>query len=89
MTRISKRAREEAADLCAIMATSRQSFQEDLGVIQMSVGDVAAVVGASNSAADLADLAFLASEIPDTSDTNYRVEWWAEADAMLREGWSP
>lgn len=88
--KISKRTRRDAADLCAMMATIRQAALEGIrgAVTDISMGEVAELVGASDKVQELADHAFIDSEYDTDTDTDRAVAWWAEADAMIRDGWS-
>jgi hypothetical protein len=70
---ISKRVRDEAAMLCALMASSNAEPCNVLGVDPF--------LGAS---ANLAREAYWA-----TPRQSPRRAEWAEAEAMLRTGWSP
>lgn len=100
---ISKRTREQAAMLCALMASSnRQTEGEFLvdfeqpfctAVHQQNFGEACAVCRvdchANGAAADLARLAYWNVSLPlECSDDMCRKEW-AEAESLLRTGWSP
>ena len=86
---ISKRVRDEAAMLCALMASSNADaingeflidFDDPLPPIHQVLG-VDPFLGAS---ANLAREAYWA-----TPRQSPRRAEWAEAEAMLRTGWSP
>jgi hypothetical protein len=83
MAKYSKKIREEAAVACAIMATLRAS-DINMGVILQDL--------AEGGAAVLAYYAFVRSEIDDEliAPGHVRIAaFYAEAEAMIREGWYP
>ena len=89
--RISKRTRRDAADLCVMMAVVRQAVLDGVvGALALRDFDVMSrAAGATDDVIALADAAFFESETPMDDDTPAPVSWWAEADAMIRTGWSP
>lgn len=86
--RIPKKVREEAAMLCAVLASDRRAYTKWVAF------DVHEAVGASPAAVDLADRAFICvsqPHLPDWlgRDASIAMEFYAEAEAMLRTGWCP
>jgi hypothetical protein len=78
--RITKRVREEAGRICSQMAclrAARDSYQ--------SAGPIAIRLGACTAEERVAWLAFEATE----TGVNDLPDHWAEAEALLRCGWTP
>ncbi len=76
MKKISKKVREDAALICSILASNDGAWSDDLAE-DMEI---------SREAADLVEEAF--------DYVTRRVEWWtmhsdAEAESLIRTGWSP
>lgn len=78
--KISKRVREEAALICAIAASNDWVWE----------GGDPCEQGASRAAVDLAIKVSDVSRVARRAVADYDVSApWAEAEAMLRTGWSP
>lgn len=100
--KISKRVREEAAVLCALMASSRQPNGRPLSDFNGPCESVGIDCFEDDGPADLARAAYW--HVPKWSRVARTVEerhaviqsitdnaplHWAEAEAMIRTGWSP
>lgn len=87
--RITKRVREEAAHFCALMASSNNELMHTIinGTADPAI-DFSEASGNEchkhGGPADLARAAYWAVATPDSCDR----EAWAEAEAMIRTGWS-
>lgn len=80
------RQREDAADALAYIASSHHSFYY-FKTYPISINDF---FSCSDPTYDLASSAFRAAPMFD--ERNRQIPWpevWAEAEAMLRTGWSP
>jgi hypothetical protein len=82
--RISKRVREEAALICAVAASSGDQQSYSFLEVQASLGVSSDAVGVGHKAIDVVIDTTAATPGPDMS----RVDW-AEAEALLRTGWTP
>lgn len=85
--KISKKTREEAALICAICA-SADPQQDEWG----STYQASCLTGLDRTAQKLASDAwlFVTNDAPHVEDYDARVrERYAEAEALLRTGWSP
>lgn len=78
--RYSKRDREMAARICAVVASS------DAEVTSFEAEES---LGASMKAACLAGEAFLAASLPPGWDGWMTTGWYGEAEALIRTGWCP
>ncbi len=83
--RYSKRDREMAARLCSIKASHEWPAPGHVTPWWVGMDEVINACGASDTASELAwaaaDAAF--------PDNTVGVECWAEAEALIRTGWSP
>lgn len=90
--RISKRMREEAADLCAMMASSNSELMTRIvngwpeQAVDFEDACGADVCYASDGVADLARAAFQTGALHWYPEPRAP---WAEAEALLRTGWRP
>ncbi|MGN6108803.1 MAG: hypothetical protein ACTHU0_27100 [Kofleriaceae bacterium] len=84
MARISKKVREEAALICAIAAST--PFLYDQIAYQLPTATIAGWLGASDDAFELA----LEARVRTAGDgCSYTAVGDAEAEALLRTGWTP
>lgn len=79
MTRISKRVREEAAQICSMAASNPEADCSIWELSRFQYGDLDAALVAAK-AANHAALSMTSC---------YGMKLWAEAECLLRTGWTP
>ena len=85
VVKVSKRDREMAALICAAMASNPDANGALFGVNYLTEAMVAASLGASDAALDMAPSAWVASHQWPSLGPDRE----AEAEALIRCGWSP
>ena len=82
--RISKRVREQAAILCSMRATDEASG------LPLTLPSVA-LFGRESARLSWAAFSAVADDDTDPGPGGFFIfeEWWAEAEALLRTGWTP